>query len=167
VTRPCRAIVVDDNRTFLKVVVRLMSSIEGVEVIGESNSARDALELAGQLKPDLILMDLAMPGMDGLEATRRLIAGSDAPAIIIMTVQDMPQYRDAALAAGARQFVAKSDLKIQLEPLIKGLLPGFHSVDDELVLCQTCNLGFPGRPTLEKACNNAERQPQITSLTKH
>jgi CheY-like chemotaxis protein len=134
VSRCWRTIVVDDNPTLLKVVARLLSSIPGVEVVGEANSGHGALEAVDRLRPDLVLMDLAMPGMDGLEATRRLVARPGAPAVIIMTVHDLPHYRDAALAAGARKFIAKSELGKQLGPAIGCLLPIWGAGDDETVL---------------------------------
>jgi DNA-binding NarL/FixJ family response regulator len=118
---PYRAVVVDDHPKMLKIASRLLASIPGVEVIGKATSGHDALDVVDRLRPNLVLMDLAMPGMDGLEATRRIAARPDAPAVIIMTAYDLPQYRDAALAAGARRFVAKSDLAEQLHRAILSL----------------------------------------------
>jgi CheY-like chemotaxis protein len=131
VSRPWRAIVVDDNPQLLKIAARLLASIPGVEVVGEATSGQGALEAVDRLRPDLVLMDVTMPEMDGLEATRRLAARSDAPVVILMTVHDLPQYRDAALAAGARQFVGKSDLVAQLRPAILSLVPEFEAGGDE------------------------------------
>ena len=99
-SRAWRTIVVDDNPTLLKFAVRLLASIPDVVVVGEANSGQSALEVVDRMRPDLVLTDLAMPGMDGLELTRTLVARPDGPAVIIMTVHDLPQYRDAALAAG-------------------------------------------------------------------
>jgi DNA-binding NarL/FixJ family response regulator len=120
-SRPWRAVVVDDHPKLLTIAARLLASIPGVEVVGEATSGQAALEAVDRLRPDLVLMDLTMPGMDGLEATRRLVARPDAPEVIIMTVHDLPQYRDAALAAGARRFVAKAELAEQLRQAILGL----------------------------------------------
>jgi CheY-like chemotaxis protein len=131
VSCPWRAIVVDDNPQLLKMAARLLASIPGVEVIGEATSGEGALEAVDRLQPNLVLMDITMPGMDGLEATRQLAARSDAPAVILMTVHDLPQYRDAALAAGARQFVIKSDLVVQLGPTILSLLADFEADSGE------------------------------------
>ena len=126
-SRAWRAIVVDDNPTLLKFAVRLLASIPGVVVVGEANSGQSALEVVDRMRPDLVLTDLAMPGMDGLEVTRTLVARPDGPAVLIMTVHDLPQYRDAALAAGARQFFAKSDLSRQLRLAIESLSPDFRA----------------------------------------
>jgi DNA-binding NarL/FixJ family response regulator len=129
---PCRAVVVDDHPKMLEVGSRLLASIPRVEVVGKATSGQDALDMVDRLRPDLVLMDLAMPGMNGLEATRRITARADAPAVIIMTVYDLPQYREAALAAGARRFVAKSDLVEQLHPAILSLSSDL-SGDDPVV----------------------------------
>lgn len=128
---PCRVVVVDDNPTLLKTAARLLASFPGVVVVAEAASGAGALEAVDRHGPDLVLMDLAMPGMDGLEAARRLAARPGPPAVIIMTVNDLPQYRDAALAAGARGFIAKSDLAEQLLPTIRTLWPGGDPLPDD------------------------------------
>jgi CheY-like chemotaxis protein len=122
-----RVLVVDNNPTLLKIAARLLTSIPGIELVGEATSGRSALEAVDRLRPDLVLMDLAMPEMNGLEATRRLVARPDAPAVIIMTAYDLPQYRDAALAVGARHFIAKSDLGEQLLPAVLSLRHDFEA----------------------------------------
>src|SRR5207244_5806865 len=92
-----------------------------VEVVGRASSGRGALEQVPLLKPDLVLMDLTMPGMNGLEATRRLKARPDGPRVILLTLHDNPEYRAAAAAVQADGFVSKSDLGLHLLPLIHNL----------------------------------------------
>ncbi len=99
---PLRAIVVDDNPVFLRSASRLLASIQGVEVVGAVTSGKAALAEAALARPDLVLLDLAMPEMDGLEVTRQLSARPGAPQIIIMTVHDLPKYREVARASGVR-----------------------------------------------------------------
>ncbi|MDG3005721.1 response regulator [Paludisphaera mucosa] len=123
-SRTWRAVVVDDHPKLLEIVKRLLATIPGVEVVGEAVSGREAVEAVDRLRPDLVLMDMTMPDMDGLEATRRIVARPNAPAVVIMTVHDMPRYRDAALAAGARVFLSKSLLADQLRRVIADLSPG-------------------------------------------
>lgn len=86
-------------------------------------SGPKALEQVGPLHPHLVLMDLAMEGMNGLEATRRLKAQENPPRVIILTLHDNPEYRAAAEQAHADGFVAKSDLGEKLLPLIHHLCP--------------------------------------------
>jgi len=117
-----RVIVVDDNLTLLRSVGRLMASMPGVELVGEASSGRAALEMVARLRPDLVLMDLVMPGIDGRELTRLLLVQPEAPLVIMMTLHDLPEYRDVARAAGAHGFLNKSDLGMQLQPMIRRLL---------------------------------------------
>jgi DNA-binding NarL/FixJ family response regulator len=143
VSGPLRVVVVDDNAAMRKTAVDLLASIPGVELVGQASSGLEALEVMNRLRPDLVLMDLVMPELDGLEVTRRLVAQSSAPAVIIMTAHDLPQYRDAALAAGARRFVAKSDLFDQLGPAIHGLFLDAEACDDDKSGCRSAPPGPP------------------------
>jgi CheY-like chemotaxis protein len=99
----------------------------GVNVIAAATSGREALDLVDELKPDVVLTDLAMPEMDGLELTRRLAALPESPAIIMMSNHDQMTYRNATREAGADAFVTKSDLINQLGPLVRHLLDRFRS----------------------------------------
>ncbi len=112
-----RVLVVDDNPLLLRSIKRLLTALSDVEVVGEACSGLAALELAAALRPDVVLMDLAMPEMDGLEATRRLAALPQPPRVVIMTMHDSSVYRVAALAAGAFEFLFKADLVKTLRPL--------------------------------------------------
>jgi DNA-binding NarL/FixJ family response regulator len=121
-TLPIRILLVDDSPGFLKSAARFLSAEPRIEVAGQALSSRDALEQVISLRPDLVLIDVAMPGMNGLEATRRIKAQSDAPQVIILTMHDNPEYRAEARIAGADGFVSKSEFGSQLLPLIYELL---------------------------------------------
>jgi DNA-binding NarL/FixJ family response regulator len=116
-----RVLLVDDNAEFLDSASHFLTADQRIEIVGRACSARTALEQVPLLKPDLVLMDLSMPEMNGLEATRRLKARPDSPRVIILTLYDHPEYRAAAAAARADGFVAKSDLGNHLLPLINRL----------------------------------------------
>ena len=77
-----------------------------------------------ELQPDLVLMDLRLPGMNGLEATRQIKARSQAPAVIMVTADDTPECRAAASAAGTDGFVGKQHMFTQLPAAIRKLFPG-------------------------------------------
>jgi DNA-binding NarL/FixJ family response regulator len=115
---PIRVLAVDDSPDFLKVVVRLLSTAPAIQIVGQACSGYDALEKVAALHPDLVLMDVAMPEMNGLEATRSIKARPGAPRVIILTLHDNAEYRTAAKAAGADAFVAKWELNTALLPLI-------------------------------------------------
>ncbi len=121
---PLRVLLVDDSHDFLESAARFLSEYPSLEIVGWTFSGRDARELVARLQPDLVLMDLTMPGMNGLEATRQIKALPGAPCVVILTLYDNHEYRSAAEAAGADGFVTKSELGTQLLPLIHTFFEG-------------------------------------------
>ncbi|MDQ6692826.1 MAG: response regulator transcription factor [Chloroflexota bacterium] len=111
---PIRILVVDDSPTFLSSLAQLLASLEEFEVVGTALSASGAIEQIAQSHPDLVLMDMVMPDMNGLEATRLVKAEPDAPRVIICTLYATTQYEEAAKAAGADGFLPKSALSKKL-----------------------------------------------------
>jgi DNA-binding NarL/FixJ family response regulator len=118
---PVRTLLVDDSTLFLDAAAAFLAGDPAVELVGRAGSGHAALDEAARLRPDLVLMDWVMPGLDGLEATRRLKARSEAPRVILLTLYENPEYREAAAGAGADAFVAKADLGRHLLPLIHSL----------------------------------------------
>jgi DNA-binding NarL/FixJ family response regulator len=102
-----RTLVVDDHPLLREGVVRSLDSQEDFEVVAEASTGEEALELATDLVPDLVMMDLAMPGIGGIEATERIAAASPATAILILTVSEDADDLLAALKAGAHGYVLK------------------------------------------------------------
>jgi DNA-binding NarL/FixJ family response regulator len=119
-----RILLVDDSPAFLESARRLLATYPELEVVGHAMSAQEAIEKVAELDPDLVLMDISMPGMDGLEATRRIKSQQNPPRIILVTLHDWAAYRNAARSAQADSFVAKSELGSQLVPIIHNLLDG-------------------------------------------
>ena len=111
-------LVVDDDPGFRETLRILLTQRDEVVVLGEAESGEEALRLAETLRPDVILMDLVMPRMNGLETTRRLKARWPALGIIIITVHDDEAYRRTALAAGAEGFLVKKTLGVDLWPTL-------------------------------------------------
>jgi CheY-like chemotaxis protein len=116
-----RVLLVDDNQEFLHSAQQVLAAHPELEVVGAATSGAQALEQVVVLLPDLILLDLAMPGINGLEAARRIKATTPAVRIIILTLHDDPYYQSAARAAGADGFVSKAVLGRQLFPVIASL----------------------------------------------
>jgi two-component system invasion response regulator UvrY len=116
-----RTLLVDDSPEFLEAATRFLSSDPNIEIIGVSLSGADALEKVESLDPDLILMDLAMPGVNGLEATRVIKKQPNSPQIIILTLHDNLEYRLASDAVGANGFIPKSEFGSELLPQIYSL----------------------------------------------
>lgn len=115
---PIRVFMVDDNPRFLKVVSQFLATDPQLKVVGMALSGHEAPEQIAVLQPDLVLMDVALPDINGLELTRHLKKQSEPLRIVILTSHDDPEYRLAAQQVRADGFVAKADLVEQLRPLI-------------------------------------------------
>ncbi len=118
---PIRILLVDDSPAFLDSAAAYLDGQPDLRVVGRAFSGQAALEQVAALRPDLVLMDIAMPGLNGLEATQQIKAQPNAPAVIILTLHDNPEYRRAAANAQADGFVTKSDFGVQLLPAIRSL----------------------------------------------
>jgi len=113
-----RLLVVDDDPGFRETLRGLLTQWEDMVILGEADGGDEALRLADDLRPDVVLMDLAMPRMNGLEVTRLLKARWPAMAVIIITVHDEEAYRRTALATGAEAFLQKKTLGMELWPTL-------------------------------------------------
>ena len=121
---PVRVLVVDDHQLFREGVRALLDSLDGIEVVGEAASGSEALALAERALPDVVLMDVQMPDMTGLEATRRLLAAHPSVGVVIVTMFDDDETVFAAMRAGARGYVLKgagqADLARAIEAVARG-----------------------------------------------
>lgn len=120
----CSVIVVDDNAAFLSLAARLVADMPNAKVVARARSGKEALIAVERHKPDVVLMDLIMPGLDGVETTRLLRALPDPPAVILMTAEEPSLYREAAAKAGAHLLIDKSDLFEKLEEAIRAAALG-------------------------------------------
>jgi DNA-binding NarL/FixJ family response regulator len=116
-SRKVRALLADDSARFLEAARRFLTT-QPIEIVGEARMGREALDLVEALAPDLVLLDLEMPDLDGLTVLRSLRSRPGSPRIIVVTLHDQDEYRDAAAEAGADGFVAKRELTTALVPLI-------------------------------------------------
>jgi len=105
--RPTRVIVVDDHTLIRQGIVGLLDRQADIEVVGEAGTGRDGIELVERLQPDVVLMDVAMPGVSGLDATRELKSRLPDLPVIMLTIHDREDYIFEALRAGAIGYVLK------------------------------------------------------------
>ncbi|MEU8074619.1 response regulator transcription factor [Catellatospora citrea] len=103
-----RILVADDHRMVRSGFRVILETEDDLEVVGEAADGEQAVALAASTAPDVVLMDVEMPGVDGLEATRRITAAGDGPAVLILTTFDRDDYLFAALQAGASGFLLKN-----------------------------------------------------------
>jgi DNA-binding NarL/FixJ family response regulator len=108
-----RVLIVDDQE-LMRTGFRMILEAAGIAVVGEAADGRDAVKRARELRPDVVLMDVRMPGMDGIEATRAITGEEDAPKVIILTMFDLDDYVYGALRAGASGFLLKDAPKEEL-----------------------------------------------------
>jgi len=106
-TAPTRVLIVDDHRLVRSGFSLILSVEEDLEVVGEANDGAEAVRLTRELRPDVVLMDVQMPVMDGVEATRRIVA-DDLARVVILTTFDQDDYVFAGLGAGASGFLLKN-----------------------------------------------------------
>jgi DNA-binding NarL/FixJ family response regulator len=102
-----RVLVVDDHAVVRSGLRLVLDAAEGVETVGEAGSAEDGIRAARELEPDVVLMDVVMPGMSGLEATPPLLLASPGSKVLVLSMQDDPRYVREAFAAGASGYILK------------------------------------------------------------
>ncbi|MEE8350549.1 MAG: response regulator transcription factor [Acidobacteriota bacterium] len=101
-------LLVDGNREFLKSAEQFLRSQTQLQIVGCASSGQSAIQQTRELSPDCVLIDLVMPGMNGIEATQKIKSQPSPPKVIIQTVHDNPAYRSASEKAGADGFIVKS-----------------------------------------------------------
>jgi DNA-binding NarL/FixJ family response regulator len=116
-----RILIADDHEVARKGIRSLLESRPGWEVCGEARDGREAVESAAKLRPDVLLLDIGMPNLNGLDATRQILTVIPNARILILTVHDTEQVVREVLAAGARGYVLKSDAGRDLVTAVEAL----------------------------------------------
>jgi len=131
-TTPARILITDDHELVRDGFRRMLGYEEDLEVVGEARDGREAVELCRRLDPDLVLMDVRMPKMDGLEATRAIKAEQPSVSVLVVTTYDNPDYLLEAVKAGAAGYVLKDAPNRQLTNAIRRSLEGESPLNQEL-----------------------------------
>jgi DNA-binding NarL/FixJ family response regulator len=119
-----RVAVADDQALVRSGFVVLLGSADDIEVVGEAADGAEAVALVRRERPDVVLMDIRMPEMDGIEATRRIVASTPETKVLILTTFDLDEYVFEALCAGASGFMLKDTLPVELLAAIRVVAAG-------------------------------------------
>ena len=114
-----------DDQVLIRTGFRMiLEEIDGIDIVGEAQDGTEAVRLTADLNPDVVLMDVRMPGVDGIEATRRIVARDPSARVLILTTFDLDEYAFAALRAGASGFVLKDVPVDELARAIRAVAGG-------------------------------------------
>jgi DNA-binding NarL/FixJ family response regulator len=134
-----------DDQDLVRAGFRVILGMEDdIEVIGEAGDGLAAVDLATRLQPDVVLMDVQMPGVDGLEATRRVLGSGDPVKVVILTTFDREDYLFAALRAGASGFLLKNASPEDLVESVRVVARGDALLSPEVTRRVIARFGAPG-----------------------
>jgi DNA-binding NarL/FixJ family response regulator len=123
--RPVRVLLADDQALLRAGLATILGASPDIEVVGQAGTGREAVQLARELRPDVVCMDVQMPEMDGLEATRRIVADPDVTAgVLVLTTFNRDDYLLESLQAGAAGFLLKNSRPEQLADAVRAVAAG-------------------------------------------
>jgi DNA-binding NarL/FixJ family response regulator len=131
-TEKIRVLLVDDHSLVRRGFRRLLEDDPSIAVVGEGSNGEEAIRLVGELKPDVVVMDSAMPGTSGLAATRAILAGAPDVKILMLSMHSEQTLVRQAMDAGARGYVLKSALDLDLAAAVKRVAAGERVLDAAL-----------------------------------
>lgn len=162
--KPVKLLIVDDHDLMRTGLSRILNDVDGFEVIGEANCGESALKMSRELLPDVILMDVKMPGIGGVEATRRLVAVNDHVKVIVVTSCDDQLYPSRLLQAGAAAYLTKKAQPDEVIKAINKVVAGQPYVSQEIA--QQLALKNTGLSESESPFEQlSERELQISMMT--
>lgn len=163
---PLRILVVDDHAVVRRGVKSLLESHDGWEVCGEGTTGRDAVEQSRRLRPDVVVMDLSLPELNGLDATRQILKELPDTEVLVLTMHHSEELARDALHAGARGYVLKSDADENLIAAVDSLRqhrPFLTAVVTEVVLDDYVRRGDTAKDNLSPVSMTA-REREILQL---
>jgi DNA-binding NarL/FixJ family response regulator len=153
----------DDQPLLRRGFRMIIEAEENLTVTGEAGDGEEAVQLARQHPPDVVLMDIRMPGTDGIEATRRITAGNPAVRVLVLTTFDLDEYAFGALRAGASGFLLKDVRPAELVTAIRTVASGDAVVSPRVTRRL---LDEYARALPVSSAGRAERYPQLSTLTE-
>lgn len=120
-----KVLIVDDSAIVLERLVTLLTALPDIEIVGQARNTKEAKRLVPQLRPDVVILDIQMPGGSGIKLLQQLKQEPACPLVLMITGSSFPQYRKKCLAAGADYFFDKSTEFEQLLDTLCNLIPQF------------------------------------------
>lgn len=165
--QPARLVLVDDHELAREGLRDMLTDVVDVEIVGEAQDGKEALELCLCVQPDLVLMDLRMPRMDGLEATRAIKRRHPQTSVLVMTMHENPDYLLEALRAGAAGYILKDASQDDVISAIRRALSGESPLAPELAarllrrLALEAARGAQAREGQQETFSSRERRAQL------
>jgi two-component system NarL family response regulator len=153
-----RLVLADDHRMLREALMEMLAREPGLEVVGEAGSAREALEKVAQLKPDVLVLDLGLPDMTGIEVARRLRGGKTA--VLVLSAHADRRFVEEALKAGAAGYITKSAAAGELAGAVHAVASGGSYVSPDVAgaLVRAIREPKPGTPPPSSILGRRERE---------
>jgi DNA-binding NarL/FixJ family response regulator len=159
-----RVLVVDDHALFRDGLIALLGRWEGFEVAGSASDGAEAVRLASVLRPDLVLMDVRMEGIGGVEATRRITAADPAVRVAMLTVSDLGEDVYEALRSGAHGYLSKNESAERLHQALLGLMRGETAMSSSTAAKVLAEFARPAQAASEGSQPLSRRERDVLGL---
>lgn len=162
-----RVMIIDDQGMVRSGFRVLLNAQPDIEVVGEAENGELALAAVASLRPDVVLMDVRMPVMNGLDATRELLARPDPPKVLMLTTFDLDEYVYEALRAGASGFLLKDASASALAEAVRVVAAGDALLSPRVtrrLIGEFARLGAPRGPSVARLAELTERETQVFAL---
>ncbi len=162
-----RVVIADDQGMVRSGFTTLLNSEPDIEVVGEAVNGQEAVTRAAQLRPDVILMDVRMPVMDGLQATREITAMDGGPRVLVLTTFDLDDYVYQALRWGASGFLLKDASARELAEAVRVVAAGDGLLSPSVtrrLIAEFARMGAPRGPSRKTLQNLTERETEVLAL---
>ncbi|MBI2886288.1 MAG: response regulator transcription factor [Chloroflexi bacterium] len=152
-----QVIIVDDHPMVREGLRGMLATDRAIQVVGEATTGVEAVDLVGRLRPDVVLMDIRMPDMDGLAATRQIKQEHPEVSVIMVTMYDNPDYLFQAVSAGAAGYVLKDVSRFELLQTIRTVMSGGSFLNSDLMTQCLQRLASHGRAAGQEGAGAPER----------